>query len=92
MKISNHDAVLLTAAPLRIRFADPKRVGMKLQNNEATESIFYRSGGTGNEKSFLKLAPGQGVFDDINAPQQDLWAYASGAGAVLTLVEDFEVD
>lgn len=89
-KLSNHDAVTLTAIPQRIRFADPLRVGMKLQNNDAAANMYYRSGGTGHEKSFLRLSPGQGIIEDLHAPQQDLWAYSSVSGTILTLVEDYE--
>lgn len=85
----NHSPVFLTTTPTKIREANDNRSGLIVQNQEDTATIYLRSGGDGNARSYLKFAPLGDMMQDVLAPTAELWAYSDTNGAVLTLVEQF---
>lgn len=87
---SSHHAVELTAAPLKRFERNQNRIGLKVQNQEASAIIYYRSGGNGHARSFIAISAGQMLTVDINASTEELWLYSNTNGAVATVVEDFE--
>ena len=88
--LADHQAVELTAAAKKYCTNNPHRTGLKIQNQEATATIFYRSGGNGAARSFLGIPPGGMLTLDIHAPNQELWMYSDVSGAIATVVEEFE--
>lgn len=88
--IANHIAVTLTASPVMIQSRDLQRIGIIVQNQEATANIFLRSGGDGAARSYLKFKPDGAFHENILPSNQELWAYSDVAGAVLTLINKYQ--
>lgn len=55
-----------------------------LRNGSATANIVIGFGAVANNFSWLRLTPGQIIFFDTVVPQNDLYATADAAGALLT--------
>lgn len=87
--VANHHAVSLTTAPKMIQARDIQRIGLIVQNRDATAEIYLRSGGDGAPLSYLRFQPGGDMMQDILPPTQELWAYANVDGTVLTVVNKY---
>lgn len=86
-----HEAVVLTTVPKRIYKEDAQRCGLILQNQEPVANIYIRSGGNGVERSFICLPPSGSLMEDILPPHDELWIYSNVDGAILTVVNKYEV-
>lgn len=90
---TNQQAISLSTDPQKIMAADPSRVVQTLQNQEAAAYIYYRYGGDGTARSYIRMVPGTTEVQDQHAPLEELWAYSNVDGALLTIkttAETFE--
>jgi hypothetical protein len=80
-------AVVLTTDPQKILDRDPQRAAISFQNQENVAVIYRRFGGDGTPRSYFAYPPAAYATEikDQFCPPDELWAFATVNGAILTL-------